>query len=561
MIKIGVPPEQVSFVKSIPHLSEFYGSKARFPADAYENLEWLANGFSMDEVLSMVAENAFSESDSLADALFSPGTLKSFVVVESDEELKRIMSSPLEKWRVFLHPTQRKIVEARYSGPARVLGGAGTGKTVVAMHRAKQLAGKVQGKGKILFTTFTANLAADIENNLKEMCTAQELRNIEVVNIDAWVSKFLRSNGYKARIIYDDDVEQLWNDALMRADSKEAYPPQFYQDEWAKVITPQDAFTRDAYFKATRVGRGIRLDRKKRAEVWRVFEEYLALTKARQLLDFDLALYECRRIVAATGTDACYQSIIVDEGQDLSINAYKLLRVLAGGEHENDFFIVGDSHQRIYKNRPVLSRCNINVRGRSSYLRINYRTTEEIRKYAFSLLKGITFDDLDEDYDDGRVCQSLTHGDLPTIKQFPSISEESAFVVEEIKKLSADGVDLRDICIVARTHKIINEYLSCLARNDIRVFEIKRSKLDDRHQEGIRVATMHRVKGLEFSVVLVVGVNKNIVPLASAIDNSDPIAREESLTAEKSLLYVALTRAQKKAYITYFGLGSDLLKE
>lgn len=148
-----------------------------------------------------------------------------------------------------------------------------------------------------------------------------------------------------------------------------------------------------------------------------------------------------------------YSSIIVDEAQDLSINAFRLLRAIAGEQRRNDIFIVGDSHQRIYRNKVILSRCGINIRGRSSYLRINYRTTEEIRKYAFSMLKSISFDDLDNDYDNGRTCQSLTHGIKPVIKNFNSAAEEMKYIVEEIKRLQSIGTDLRSICIVARTNK------------------------------------------------------------------------------------------------------------
>ena len=233
---------------------------------------------------------------------------------------------------------------------------------------------------------------------------------------------------------------------------------------------------------------------------------------------------------------------------------------MVGEEHTNDLFIVGDTHQRIYKNRASLSKCGINVKGRSSYLRINYRTTEEIRKYAFSLLKGIAFDDMDDTYDEGRKCQSLTHGDAPSLKNYSSLTEEADAIISEIHKLLNDGIDPRSICLVARTHKLLNEYVSRISQNGLRVFEIKRSKADDRGFEGIRVATMHRVKGLEFAYVFIAGVNKGIMPLSSAIDHTDKPSEEESIVAEKCLLYVALTRAQKKAYVSSFGQPSEIFK-
>lgn len=561
LLRIGVPEEQLTFVKNIPHLTAFYESKGQLPEDAYENLEWLANDFPLEEVLSMVEESkkATTETENLAEALQSAGSQKSFVVVDGEEELLRIMAEPLEKWRVFLHPTQRKIVEKNYSGPARVLGGAGTGKTVVAMHRAKWLASNMQDKETLLFTTFTANLAADIKDNLRKICSLSEQRHIEVINLDAWVSQCLREQGYNAAIVYDDTLKDVWEEAIALAGDMSGLTAQFYAEEWSKVVASQDSFTQEAYMKASRVGRGTRLDRKKRMQVWHVFDEYLNILRDREIRDVDTAMYECRKLVEKSLPNAVFPSIVVDEGQDLSPNAYRLLRVLAGEEHQNDLFIVGDTHQRIYRNKAILSKCGVNIRGRSSYLRINYRTTEEIRKFAFALLKGLQFDDLDEAYDDGKICQSLTHGDMPIIQNFKDAANECTYIISEIKCLIQRGIDAKSICVVARTHKLLNDYIAQLTQSGLRVYEIKRSKLDDRSYDGVRVATMHRVKGLEFAYMFIAAVNKRVVPLASAIDHTDGPAEAESLTAEKCLLYVALTRAQKKSYITSYGAPSEFL--
>ena len=216
----------------------------------------------------------------------------------------------------------------------------------------------------------------------------------------------------------------------------------------------------EKYIKASRNGRGTRLDRKKRMLVWKVFEEYQNLLKENQIRDINMAMYESRKLLEAAGTRPRYAHVIVDEGQDFSDNAYRLLRTLAGEEHSNDLFIVGDSHQRIYRNHPVLSKCGINIRGRSSILRINYRTTEEIRRYAFALLNGISFDDLDEGTDLGDRCQSLTHGVTPLMKEFRNAEEELSFVINEIKQLQEAGVPLSNICLVARTKKLVNDYIA-----------------------------------------------------------------------------------------------------
>lgn len=562
LLALGVPKEQLSFIRSLVSIEEFYEAKGSIPEDAYEGLEWVANGFTPQEIIEMLSgeKDNIPQEDDFAAALQNPRSQKTFVVVEGEEELRKIMAEPLEKWRVFLHPTQRKIVQKRYTGAARVLGGAGTGKTVVAMHRAKWLAGQLSGKDKLLFTTFTANLAGDIKDNLRKICTVDEQKHIEVIHLDAWVAQFLREQGYSYSIAYDDKLTEVWEEAIILSGEDTEFSAGFFSEEWSKVVNAYEAFSKELYLKVSRLGRGTRLDRKKRMQVWHVFEEYQNLLKERQLRDVETAMYECRKILEKSTENTRYASVVIDEGQDFSMNAFRLLRALVGAEHPNDMFIVGDAHQRIYKNKAVLSKCGINVRGgRSSYLKINYRTTEEIRKYAFGLLKGISFDDLDEEYDDGKACQSLTHGDIPQVKVFRSAGEEFDFLVTQLKQLIEHGVELKNICIVARTHRLLDDYITQLTRAGIKTYEIRRNKLDDRGFNGLRVATMHRVKGLEFQYVFVVAVNKRILPLASAINNADAVTKDESITAEKCLLYVALTRAQKSAYMTSYGSPSEFL--
>ena len=561
LLTMGVPEEQLAYVKSFKEAEAFYKAKSQIPYDAFEYLSWIIEGLPIPEILELVLEEraTIGEPEDLAAALNTPVTLQSFVVVEGEEELRRIMAEPLEKWRVFLHPTQRKIVNKTYNGPARVLGGAGTGKTVVAMHRAKYLASKKSDSKKILFTTFTANLAADIKENLKKICTPEEMRKIEVIHLDAWVNQFLKESGFQARIVYDDVIDPMWEQAILLADVDLPYEKEFYIEEWNRVAIAQEALTIEKYMKASRNGRGTRLDRKKRIQVWKVFEAYQTLMKEGQVRDINTAMYESSKLLLAQLEKSKYSHVIVDEGQDFSDNAYRLLRTIAGEEHQDDIFIVGDSHQRIYRNHPSLSKCGINVRGRSSILRINYRTTEEIRKYAFALLHGISFDDLDDDVDFGDQCQSLTHGEKPKHNHFKDAGDELEYLLKETKKLLDSGVAASDICIVTRTKKLLEDYIAQFTKAGIRTYAVKRNKSDDRSFDGIRIATMHRVKGLEFKYVFVVAVNNRIMPLVSAINKTDAVSETESLTAEKCLLYVALTRAQKGTYITSYGRKSEFL--
>lgn len=560
--KIGLPEEQLPMIKTIKTLEGLHSLKAAIPEEAFEGLEWLGNGFSVEEVLDTLypeTEKVEVKENDFAAALQTDTSRKSFVIVEGEEELQAIMQEPLEKWRIFLHPTQRKVVEKNFNGPARVLGGAGTGKTVVAMHRAKMLASNLESNEKILFTTYTKNLAEDIKDNLRKICTAEEMKRIDIINLDAWVSNFLRRQGYEYQIVYDEEVDKAWRDAIAIAGGDLNFVENFYKDEWVKVVQAQEVYDKVSYCKASRIGRGVRLDRKVRMQIWDVFDEYQNIMNEKLQRDVETAMYECRKILENKKLTGQYTSIIVDEAQDLSPSAYRLLRSLAGDEHRNDIFIVGDSHQRIYRNKAVLSKCAINVRGRSSYLRINYRTTEEIRKFAFGLLNGVSFDDLDDDYDNGKGCQSLTHGDKPEIKEFATPEEELDYLVSKIHELETAGVEQKNICIVARTHKLLDSYIAGLQRAGIKSFEIKANKTDDRTFEGVRIATMHRVKGLEFDYVFAVAVNKKVLPFGTRADFEDDISLEEFRTGEKCLLYVALTRARKSACVTCYGGLSELI--
>lgn len=565
LLQLGIPEEKVDETLAISSLEEFYALRGAYPDDAYERLEWLANGFSFEEVCQLLSDEIEAgkepvDTEDFSAALAKPSSQRSFTIVDGETELQAMMAAPLEKWRVFLHPAQRDVVRRDFNGPARVTGGAGTGKTVVAMHRAKRLAGELSAGERLLFTTFTANLASDIRYNLRKICTLEEFRRIEVTNFDAWVARYLREAGFDYRLIYGDELTSLWRQALDLSGESLDYPISFYRDEWSHVVCAQDVATPRDYVSASRVGRGVRLDRKRRIAVWKVFEEFRNLMVERGVRDIETAMDECRQVIVKKHTKPLYSSIIVDEGQDLSASAYRLLRAMAGEERKNDLFIVGDAHQRIYRHHASLSKCGINIRGRSSYLKINYRTTEEIRRWAFGLLRGLKFDDLDDGIDDG-VSISLTHGSEPEIHNFPNADQEFAFVLERIGALVDQGSALEDICVVARTNSIVQDLSNRFAAAGVRVYEIRRSKVDDRNQQGLRIATMHRVKGLEFKHIIVVSANSRTIPLHTALQTDDPIAQEAALNAERCLLYVALTRAKQTATITSYGTISEWLAE
>lgn len=566
LLLLAVPTDLFILTRKIKTVEEFKKFKNSFPIDAYENLNWIADGFPVDEVINMILSERCASDESISEddfekALNNPITQMAFTVINGEKELRDIMSAPLEKWRVFLHPVQRKIVSQQYNGPARVLGGAGTGKTVVAMHRAKWLASQADEDQTILFTTFTKNLAGDILDNLRKICNPKELKKIEVVNLDAWISGYLRNQGSEYEIVYGEQLDEIWDTAMRNSGLDLEFSRLFYHEEWVKVVEASEAYTIEKYMKTARLGRGTRLDRSKRIRVWAVFKEYLNLMEVMHKRDPEHAMFECKEQIIKSKGSPIYSSIVVDEGQDLSMSAYRLLRAMSGDEHKNDLFIVGDTHQRIYRNNGKLSKANINIRGRSSYLKINYRTPEEIRRYAFSILKNISFDDLDDGYDEGKECTSLITGYRPLVSTFDNQAKEIQYIFGKVNSLVEQGSNHRDICIVVRTNNLIESYRTGLAALGLRaLFKISQDKQDDRSKEGVRIATMHRVKGLEFDHVIIAACNHGLMPLRTAIDKTDMVSEEECVNSEKCLLYVSLTRARKTAEITSFGQLSELVE-
>ncbi|MDZ7697616.1 MAG: 3'-5' exonuclease [Deltaproteobacteria bacterium] len=568
LLKLGVPEIQIPMVKGLQTEADLDNAAFELPEEAYEALFFIAAGESLEEVLRSVETTEPSgpvDTEDYETALDQPDSKRRFFVVEDELELASILNAPLEKWRVFLHPTQRKLVERDWNGPVRVLGGAGTGKTVVAIHRARWLAQHVFTKenDRILFTTFTRNLAADIRKNLLNICKPEVMRRIEVVNLDKWVSNFLKKEGYNHKIDYGRLIEPLWKRALDTAPSDLTYEPSFYREEWERVIQPQAVTSLESYFRATRVGRGTRLSRKTRKEIWPVFEEYRLLLDEHGLREADDALRDARLILENRNSVLPYDSIIVDEAQDMGAQAFKLIRKMIPDDgRKNDLFIVGDAHQRIYRHKVTLGQCGINIIGRGRRLKINYRTTDETRRWAVGLLKNIDIDDLNGGLDEQRGYKSLLHGIAPSIKTFESFDQEIDYIEKYLDQVKAEDDLLRGVCLVARTDSLLRQYEEGLKQEGIKTYFIRRSEAEDQTIPGVRMATMHRVKGLEFDRVIIAGINDGIVPYEGYwAGSSDPIVKREAETQERALLYVSATRARKEVLVTSFGRPSKFLSD
>ena len=563
LIKLGVPEELLNRVRQVKSRQGLEDLLDTFPQEAYEALFFLAEDFSLEEVYrEMDKTEAPAEVDTsdIASSLETLEAKQRFYTITDDLELQAMLQAPLDKWRVFLHPTQRKLVERHWNGPVRVLGEAGTGKTVAAIHRGKWLArNAIQEKGEqILITTFTRNLAADIASNLKSICTQEELENIEVVNLDKWVSDFLKRTGYSYTIVYKEQTRELWEHALAAAPEDPALPATFFQEEWENVLQPQGITSFDEYIRASRKGRGVALSRKARKAIWPVFEEYRLLLNDRGWREPDDAMRDARHILTSQQIQLPYPCVVVDEAQDMGAQAFMLLRQMVP-EQRDDMFIVGDGHQRIYRHKVVLGQCGIRIVGRSRKLRVNYRTTEETRRWATNILEGQNIDDLDEGYDDNRGTTSLLRGEEPKVEYYESFEQEVQALADKIGEKEAQG-KLATTCLVVRTNAMLDRYKSALEEKGVNVYMIRRSVPEDRNKQGLRLATMHRVKGLEFDTIIIAGANEGVLPLSQAQESTDdPAEKEDKHLRERALFYVAATRAKQALVVTCFGRKSEFI--
>lgn len=547
LMSLGVPQEWLTRIRAVRSESELDVLQVSLPVEAYEGLFLLAAGDTVAQVLISreTRVDRVINTDDYAAALTTPESQSRFVIVDDDEAMLAIMNAPLAQWRIFLHPTQHKLASGDRSGPVRVLGGAGTGKTVLAMHRAKWLAEQRTPDGKkVLFTTFTKNLATDIEDNLKTLCSPKTMAKIEVRNLDAWVHGYMRSRKLEHKIVYDrrkDGALQAWQIALAAKDSSVDLAPEFYEQELEQVVLAQGVTTRDEYRAVRRTGRGVILSRAKRDAIWPVFEEYRGQLTSRKLKEVDDAYREIASLLEQEnegGRQLPYVAIVIDETQDLGPQALKLLRSMLPPD-SNDLFFVGDGHQRIYtRNRAAMSKCGIDIRGRSRKLYLNYRTTDEIRRSAVAMLEGCEIDDLDEGHDETRRYKSLSHGPIPIVVDAKGMEEAVACAIANVKKWREVDEDayVKSTCVIA-SNQIVRDALArqfSLAGFAISVIDASQNHSAD--ATAVHFATMHRAKGLEFDRVIVV---------TPASYLGLPLGTE----AQRKLLYVALTRAKRDALV------------
>ncbi|MCC8114702.1 MAG: AAA family ATPase [Bacteroidales bacterium] len=565
LLKIGVPDELPPIVVGIKDLDELEKIENILPTDTFERLFYLIDGGDIDSIVAEIEEGTQADGDKL----LSGNNRRRFFELTDDEELQRIIEDEnFEKWQIFLHPSQRKLVDAKYSGTMKVSGGAGTGKTIAAIHRLKHLAS--QPNAKVLFTTYTKALRSNLEeliNRLGIDKTKYTLNNIDQVLLDVARTYHIKDN-YQVTEFRSDfengrtsESLHLWREILETEVSE--FDENFLYDEYIYVILYYGNTDAKQYMTQQRVGRTRALSRKQKLEIWRLVEKYVALKEQRKMVDRLELFNEVAQYL--NGNDIRpYTNVIADEFQDFSNPELKFLRALVK-EGENDLFLTGDPLQRVYSGRKMnFSAAGINVRGfRSKRLKVNYRTTEPIKRVAVAVVKGGNYDDLDGGTEPMTGYVSLIRGgEKPIYKMSQNATDEVDAVMGWLEECKVNGITDSDICIAAPKMDLLKDVQTRLHRNGQKYQVIKGRKQGDK--DGISLCTFHSLKGLEFKVVILVGVNERYIPSVEAdtyqFMGKDKLEKKEYLSEIRSLLYVAITRARQLVFMTGFGTPCGLVK-
>lgn len=544
---------------------------------AGKTIEQVRTSLGLDEP-SSVAVDAGDEEKLLA-GLKSPTALMQFAWLEDDEELRQVIEGgDFAKWRTFLHPEQRRYAESAYNGAFRLSGGAGTGKTVVLLHRARMLARRAPA-ARVVLTTFTRNLADALRRDLRLLDGKLELADslgeagVLVTGVDAAASRVLAAASPEAlsaaveKVLgvggnratrHATDASNAWRDAIgtvgdaLPADLRS---PAFFAAEYASVVLPNRVTDRDAYLRIRRPGRGVALGRNQRSAAWEAIAAYRAAAAVQGAVDFG----EVCAIAAELG-DALparvADHVLVDEGQDLTPTQWQFLRSLVT-EGPDDLFIAEDSQQRIYGQRVVLGWHGIRIVGRSRRLSLNYRTTEQVLRFASGVLAGAEYVDLDGEVTDDAGYRSARSGPPPARVAVGSLADELDLAAKQVHVWIDDGVQPDTIGILARDQRTVDRVARGFEERDVPVRQVARSAATRPYAQ---LMTMHRAKGMEFSRVLIFGVDADLVPARYLLKGVPEGERADLLQRERSLFYVAATRARDELVVMWEGEGSEFLR-
>jgi len=546
----GVPRPLIPAVRSIKSDDALEALSDYLPPDCRDVLYGLAAGLTLpealDEMLGTAASTASPASpESSGDFTHiqdSPNY--DLVLVENQEELKQILEGSLEEWRIFLHPYQRQLVTWEANGPIHITGAAGTGKTVALLHRAVHLArGLADPRDRVLVTTFTTNLSVTLKRHIQRLAPDASER-IDVTNLHALARTICSRSGWKGRMAQDDDLAQIWDDVwhdLVRGELPRGELPMSQdelQREYNQVIDANGIVDEDTYLTTIRSGRP-RISRKQRRAAWPVFRSVQRGLKKRNLLTFEGAIHEAR-LAAEQGNVARYAHVLVDEVQDFSLEALRLIYAMSpiADGTANPLCTVGDGHQRIYRTRVPMNRAGIDIRGRSRRLKINYRTSEQIRQFAQRILQGVDIDDLDGNVTTTAGDHSVFTGPKPQIETCRGEDAEAHAIVTWVRRLVQDrGLASHEICITPYKPAI----RTALTAAGLATFELKPREADPGPDEaGIRLGTIPRIKGLDFRAIAM-----------ACADPHDAMNRlAEADLRDRCERYVAATRAREYLLVT-----------
>ncbi len=558
LLHIGVPSQTLILVRSLKDLNELGDSEKYIPNDAFENLFYITEGLNIELLIAEINEGK-SIAEEIEAKANSINNKRNFVEVD-DDLMSEIINGDLSKWQIYLHPSQRKLVEPDFKGSVRVTGGAGTGKTVVALHRLKKLTSILidSDDRKVLFTTFTNALTQNL-SLLADKLSIDKTKII-ITNIDTLLRDLAKEYNlvdknvrildfYNSKSSYD-----LWDDFLEQ--NLTEFDTLFLTTEYQNVILFNDIKNLEDYLKVSRIGRGKPISRKIKMEVWELVEKYNHKKKEESYVDraelFNLVTNHLK-----SATERPFKNVITDEVQDLSNIELRFLRALVE-EKANDLFLVGDPYQKIYTRKINFTAAGISIRGnRSKQLKINYRTSEEIKRLAVTAVKGINYDDFDGETEKLNGYLSLFHGEQPTYEVYKTKSDEINAIINHIAELKEKGFKLNDIALAFRTKEALKEVKTALHKNKIPFTDNAAVGNDN---TGIILSTFHGIKGLEFKAVMLCDVNNRTVPLMiQKMDTMEQQEKEDYLNREKSLLYVAMTRAISVLKITGTGIKSELI--
>lgn len=601
--ELGVAESLIDVALTLTDTADLDRLVAGAPLLSQDILYGLAAGMSPDEVRAEITDAVASpEHIDLADF---GAALARTTVTTVDEALKSVLEAgDFQAWKVFLHPTQAHLVNHDYNGPARVSGGPGTGKTIVALHRIHHLLQQLKpGRDKpILLTTFTKNLAADLHARLSDLVGDPALlARVDITHIDELAYKVITENALSGRSKRRIDDRTALNElraVLNELGQQRSWEPEFLLEEWEQVILGQSVTTRAAYFQTRRAGRGHPLTRPERAAIWDVLDRFTASLDNKGVETWGQAAeraarYEMERAARIQARQAYkdqvggrelihrdaeaspldlkhrYRHVVVDEAQDLRAAHWKMLRAMVA-PGDNDMFIAGDTHQRVYDNQVSLGSLGINVRGRSARLSLSYRTTKEILAQALSVMSGETYDDLGEGTDTLAGYRSVLHGPVPELHGYTTWEEELDGLAATLRTwrdelAGHDDATEREtrglIGIAVPDRDKVSQVIYHLATKAGLGYAQLTS--DGPRGDGtIHVGTMPRFKGLEYQRLVIVGANDRLVPRMEAIDRyrtEDPARYRRELRKARSMLFVAATRARDALTITWHGTRSPFL--